>query len=488
MNRAHLSAVATLVAIFMSFLSSCTPVSKEKSRPIQEIIISEMRMEDTDEKEVTEPEPLLPPSLRTTVRVGILDEENDILFSFSGFYSIHSRGRQIFSRKRSLGIWRVTAQGSAIVLDNTTTGERFTTEEDVVFRPLYDDSFATVGRAVSGQNTGWENTRSRSYRGNIEFISISGRITVVNDVDIEDYVYGVVPSEMPSGAPMEALKAQAILARTNVFSKVGAKFRNKPYSLSSDVYSQVYTGIDHRNDRTDLATDLTKGLILTYDGRPAEALFHSTCGGHTEGNDVIWGSSRLPYLQPKPCCSPEKITAQNIGDLSREADFRRWIDSRPDSYCNLDNKNVSSHLDFARKFYRWEVRHRRRDLERIIRSTTGTDIGEIKDIIVTGRGTSGKAKAVRVEGSKRSITINRELNIRRQLSRPPLYSGNFYVQKLNMDNRGYAETFVFKGAGFGHGTGMCQVGAAGKASMGKNFREIIEFYFPGTKIMTVGEM
>jgi stage II sporulation protein D len=130
-------------------------------------------------------------------------------------------------------------------------------------------------------------------------------------------LYGVVPSEMsPKFSQWKHLKAQAILARTNIYSSVGKKYKNRPYTLSNDIYSQVYSGLENVNGRTDKAVDDTRGMILAYKGKPAEALFHSTCGGYLEGNDVIWGSVRLPYLQPKRCSSGDSRRPRRSYDWS----------------------------------------------------------------------------------------------------------------------------------------------------------------------------
>lgn len=466
-------------------LISCTPTVSEKGRSIQERIISEMSVEQPEKvppEEKIQEQAYLPS--KHTVRIGILDDEEKIIFSFTGLYSVHSGSNRIFKKKKSADSWKIYPENEKITAENSETGETVTVIGDLVFKPEQVSSYVTIGKIVSGKGWHWQNSRSRSYKGNIEFININGKITVVNEVGIEQYVYGVVPSEMPSDAHMEALKAQAVLARTNVFSKIGSKYKNKPYTLSSDIYSQVYTGIDHVNTRTDKAVDETRGMILTYGGRAAEAVFHSVCGGYLEGNDVVWGSKRLPYLNPKPEISSN---LSRYGDLSVEKNFRKWIDSRPESYCNFDGKDIPAGLEFARKYFRWEVKISRSKLEKTIKSSTGTDIGNIKDITVVSRGESGKAKSVLVSGSKTNVTITRELNIRKKLASPPLYSANIYIIRSGTDKNGYPENFIIRGAGFGHGTGMCQIGAAGMASSGKNYREILEFYFHGAEIKELGE-
>lgn len=465
--------------ISVMIFTGCTPVAHEKNIPIREKIISEMKVPEPEKKiEKIQPE-IEMPEKKVSVRVGIMDGESEILFSCSGLYTISSKGKVIFTKKKSQGSWKITAHGEELDFENTETGEMIKVTGDLIFKPDQISSFVRIGKVQSGKGWHWEDTKSRSYKGDLEFLNINGRITVVNDVGIEQYLYGVVPSEMSSESPMEALKAQAILARTNIFSKVGRKYKDKPYSLSSDVYSQVYTGIDKITEATSRAVDETRGLILAYKGKPVEALFHSVCGGYLESNDVIWSSAALPYLKAKPC-SPSGTFS--YGDLKNENNFRKWINSTPDSYCNLNGKPSANKLGFAKKYYRWEKSYTSQKLESIIKSTTGKNIGKLKDISVTSRGSSGKAISVKVTGSAGSVTINKELNIRQKLSKPPLYSGNFYVEKRDNDKDGYPSVFVFKGAGFGHGTGMCQIGACGMADTGKNFDEILEFYFPGTDV------
>jgi SpoIID/LytB domain protein len=435
--------------------------------------------EPEEKKKIPEPPAPEIHDMKINVRVGILENESNILFSCSGLFTVLSNGKSIFTKKKSQGSWKITAQGENLLFENIETGEIINVIGELIFRPDQISSYVKIGKVPTGKGWHWESSKSRSYKGNVEFLSINGKITVVNEVGIEQYLYGVVPSEMSAESPMEALKAQAVLARTNVFSKVGKKYQGKPYSLSSDVYSQVYTGVDKISERTSRAVDDTRGLILTYNGKPVEALFHSVCGGFIESNDIIWGSTALPYLRPKPCMPQGSY---NFGDLSKENNFIKWINSKPASHCNLEGKPSEGKLSYANKYFRWETKYDRKKLEGIIRASTGTDIGNLNDITVLSRGPSGKAVGVKVTGSKNSVVINKELNIRQKLSKPPLYSGNFYVEKRNPDKNGLASEFVFKGAGFGHGTGMCQIGACGMADSGSSYYEILQFYFSGTTV------
>ena len=467
--------------IFFFIFFSCTPISQNKDISIKEQIKSKIAIKPKQKKKPIPVKDIPVTKSSENVRVGLMENEKKIIFSFKGSYSIYSEEKMIFRKKKSTDTWKVYLTKQKIIcVENINSGEKVAVKSKVIFKPEQIASYIKLGKIKSGKGWHWENTKSRSYKGNIEFIKFNGKITVVNDVGIEQYLYGVVPSEMSALSPFEALKAQAILARTNVFSDLGKKYKKKPYSLYSDVYSQVYTGISKIHERANRAVDETRGLILTtHNGKPIQALFHSVCGGHLESNDIIWRGKKLSYLPSKP----DKLSGlEKYKDLSNERLFKKWIDTRPNAYCNLADKKVNKALNYAKKYYRWTKKYTRKKLEKIIKKKTGKNIGSLKDIKVVKRGKSGKAISVKVIGTKSTITINKELNIRKTLSSPPLYSANFYVIKKggNIPNE-----FIFKGAGFGHGTGMCQIGACGMASVGENFIDILKFYFPYTKLENI---
>jgi stage II sporulation protein D len=469
-----------LTALFIFILGGCTPTVKDAGKSLPDYIKSEMSVVQDEKPKEDKAAEDIRHEVGKTVRIGILDGVGSVMFSFSGYYSVMSGGKTIFSKKKSSSSWKVYPRDGKVVIEDITTNEVIEALGNVVFSPVQLSSQARIGKMLSANGFYWENTKSKNYKGSVEFINDRSNLVVVNEVGVEQYLYGVVPSEMSPGSPIEALKAQAILARTNIYSNVGKKYKDRPYSLSNDIYSQVYTGIDNISDRTNKAVDDTRGMILAYKGKPAEALFHSTCGGYLDGNDVIWGSVRLPYLQPKRCSHGH---ADKFGGLTIEANFKKWIDARPDSYCNMDGKTIDPSLNFAKKNYRWERTVDAAQIEELVRSYTKKSIGRIKDVTVVSRGESGKAKAVKVTGSEGSHIINYELNIRKYLAKPPLFSGNIYIIKKGTDKSGYPKEFVIKGAGYGHGTGMCQIGAVGMATEGRSFREIIQFYFPGTDLL-----
>ncbi len=294
----------------------------------------------------------------------------------------------------------------------------------------------------------------------LEVLPHGSNLSVIALVPIEEYVAGVVKSEIGDNAPFEAKKAQAVAARTNVIRKLWSGSGFEDYDISSSVFSQVYAGGDNFLEDTKKAVVETAGEILTYRGQPIEALFHAMCGGHTENSENVW-SSYVPYLRG--------VFDEGAGHrrfpLNSERSVKMWINSNPDINCQK----------YGKKYWRWEFIYTSCELGKIIRSKTGKDIGRVLDIKVLERGVSGRAKKVKVTGSKGYVIIKRDLKIRRAFATTSLPSSLFYVEK-----RG--NKFIIKGRGFGHGVGMCQIGAMGMADKGYDYKKILEHYYSHVKL------
>jgi len=422
------------------------------------------------------------------IRVGIIEKYKKILFQLHGNYTLKNKdNKRIFSITDSKVKMQIRVVGSKIILGNEKNKSIIELSEKIILIPESKGCFVEINSVKVGKGWSWQKKKTRKYRGGLEFVKIGKTITVVNVVSIDNYVYGVVPYEMSSKAPFEALKAQAILARTNAFSTIGRKYKGRPYSITADVFTQVYGGIGNETYLTNKAVDDTKGLILTYKNKPIEAVFHSVCGGYLEKNDMVWSGKHKKYLVAHSDIPFADIKLRKqYSDLSNDRIFKNWIDSKPACYCNMNaRKGFDPALNYAKKYFRWQKKYSRKELEKIIKKKTGKDIGTLKNIIITKRGKSGKARTIKIIGSKRNINVTKELNIRKALSKNYLYSANFYVEKHGVNNKGIASSFIIKGAGFGHGVGMCQIGAAGMALDNKNFENILEFYFEGTEIRRI---
>ena len=339
----------------------------------------------------------------------------------------------------------------------------------------------TLKNVNVGSGYHWAHQESRSYAGELELaVDKTGKANVVNVVSLEAYLNGVVAGEMAPSFPPEALKAQAIVSRTLFLNNFYRFHRGADFDVCDEVHCQVYVGVTKQNESTSAAVNATRGQVLTYGDILCTASYSAVCGGHTEDASEVWEGDGQPYLQGEFDATEAGISSQAF-DLKQEENVRLWIQSNPKVYCNLETAGQPSFAGYAAKYFRWQTRARRVDLEKWITEKTGTDIGTLIDIVPVRRGSSGRLSEIRLVGSRDSVTVTRELNIRRTLSETALYSACFVIDKEELAN-GVADSYVFSGAGWGHGVGMCQIGASVRALRGQNVGQILAAYYRGTRI------
>lgn len=324
----------------------------------------------------------------------------------------------------------------------------------------------------------WQRSICALLCGELRFLdtpTVEG-IGLIETLDIEDYLKSVISSEMSKDAPIEFLKAHAIVSRSWAVGKVmrmhynggnGKKDSGEIYvdwadtathhgfDLCNDDHCQRYQGMSDMNPAVEEAVESTAGVILSdRNGIPADARFSKCCGGTTELFSTCWQDLDIPYLMSfhDPYC--------DLSDMSAEA---------RDALLSSILKDYDSDTDF----YRWEKEVDRSLVVSNIKTATGRDIGTIDGISVLERGPSGRIKFIRFDGSTGSVTVGKELAIRRIFSDSHLYSSNF---EIDADYKG----FHLIGRGWGHGVGMCQIGAARMAAEGHGFEDILRFYYPGT--------
>ncbi|MBN2357747.1 SpoIID/LytB domain-containing protein [candidate division KSB1 bacterium] len=332
-----------------------------------------------------------------------------------------------------------------------------------------------------GQGFHWERTESRTYGGELEItISPEGYLSIVNVLPMELYLAGVVAGEMPASFPVEALKAQAIVSRTVFLHHFGRVHRDDDYDVCDDVHCQAFSGLSESSEAVKNAVYTTRGLVLTYRDQLCEASYSAVCGGHTENAVNVWNGSDEPYLRGRL----DTFEPLRGFDLQDEANVRLWVESEPRVCCNMRDAGYPTFARYAEKYFRWQQSWSRTELEKIISEKTGQKFGHLRDLIPVSRGVSGRIKELQIVGTQKSFSIHKELNIRRALSPSALYSACFVVEKSNVVN-GLPGRFLFKGAGWGHGVGMCQVGAAIRAREGKTVNEILDFYYTGVRITQV---
>ncbi len=329
-----------------------------------------------------------------------------------------------------------------------------------------------------GKGFHWQRDENRIYRSEIEvYVDRTGKLSVVNVLPLQLYLQGVVPGEMSYGFPLEALKAQAVAARTFFLYNFGKKHPNSDFDVCDDVHCQAFVGKSRETEKTSKAVAETRGVVMVYEDELCSTPYSAVCGGHTEDASSAWNSEGEPYL--KGHYDLPKDLVPHSFDLRSNEQARAWINATPPVYCNLNTINARW-ADYAKKYLRWEVELSRLDLQTHIRQFTGSDIGDIVDLIPIRRGVSGRISELDIIGSTGKINLERELVIRRTLSPAALYSSCFVVEKRGKES--LPDAFILKGAGWGHGVGLCQIGASVMAAKGSTYGEILQHYYRGIEL------
>jgi SpoIID/LytB domain protein len=428
------------------------------------------------------------------IHVGILLEQPVISFSLLNTYKL--KGKEV-----APGNYRVELSEGKILFDGENLDE-ITFESD----DLHSDAFE-LKDVIIGLHFHWERRENQRFQGGLKFIAEKGGITAINIISLEDYLKSVISSEMSATSSEELLKAHAIISRSWLLAQIQKNkdltgdyqtsftspteivrwYDREDHSLfdvCADDHCQRYQGITRQSTPlVSAAVDQTCGRVVTYGHVICDARFSKCCGGIMETFDNVWEPIVHPYLQGK---------ADNAGnaplpDLTMEENADEWIRSSPPAFCNTQDTAILRQVlnDYDREtadFYRWKVSYSQEELSSLIRERSGIDYGEIIALEPLERGTSGRIIRLRIIGTERVTTIGKELEIRRTLSLTHLYSSAFVVDAGEENEEGIPQQFTLTGAGWGHGVGLCQIGAAMMAEKGYSYEEILQHYFPETQI------
>ena len=326
----------------------------------------------------------------------------------------------------------------------------------------------SVEFAVGYPSHGFE---TRSYRGALSFAAdAAGTIAVVNLVSLEDLLAGLVPSEIFAAAPAEALKAQAVTARGEVLAKVGTRHIADPYLLCSEQHCAVYRGRTGETPATNAAVEATRGLALfSTEGRLVDSVYSAVCGGHTEDNEAVWGGVPDPSLRGRP---------DVLEPVPGIPDPRR----SPERFLAFDLPAACRRGRFAQPTrYRWERRFTSQQLDALVESL---GVGSVRSLQPLERGASGRVRLLLVSGTRGATELRGELTIRRQFG---MLNSALFVVTEERDARGNPVAFVFRGGGWGHGVGLCQTGAIGRAEAGEDYQAILRHYFNGAEVARIYE-
>ncbi|MBQ9144309.1 MAG: SpoIID/LytB domain-containing protein [Paludibacteraceae bacterium] len=353
----------------------------------------------------------------------------------------------------------------------------------------------------------WDRLEDQEFEGTLEIRdNADGTQTAINRLDVEDYLSSVITSEMSATSSLELLKAHAVISRSWVLRPIisPSTGTDKPdlsdpdrhviwyerdahegFDVCADDHCQRYEGITRRDEHPKAAAnvqkaiDATRGQVLMYDGKVCDARFYKSCGGATELFENAWANEHYPYLE-----AVRDEIGTPLPDLTIEENAQAFIRTSPSAYCNTTNERILSQVlnnydQETKDFYRWTVQYTAAELSDIIRERSGIDFGEILDLVPIKRGPSARLYEMQIVGSKRTMVIGKELEIRKWLSRSHLYSSAFVVDRNEQGD------FILTGAGWGHGVGLCQIGAAVMADKGYTYEQILAHYFPGSELKTI---
>lgn len=427
------------------------------------------------------------------VNVGIIYGEQKIDFEFNSPYRVSALLEN--EPLTVAGVQSVTCENGRVLWN----GREY---DELLFTPEGLGTF-WLRNVTIGVNFHWERREDQKFEGKLKFIVENGALTAINVIGVEDYLTSVISSEMSATASENLLKAHAVISRSWLLAQieknkeiVAQKKEYNACTCTDDELIKWYDREDHVNfdvcadDHCQRYQGLTRastkkvrdaiaqtwGEVLAYDGKICDARFSKCCGGAVEEFQHCWEPVKHNYLVKLR----DSENPADLPDLTVEENARKWIMDSPDAFCNTTDKDILSQVlnsydQETVNFYRWKVEYDKKELGELILKRSGVDYGEILDLVPVERGTSGRLVRLKIVGTKKTMTIGKELEIRRTLSASHLYSSAFVVEKSG-------NKFILHGAGWGHGVGLCQIGAAVMGERGYNYEQILLHYFVGASV------
>lgn len=386
------------------------------------------------------------------------------------------------------------------------------TYRQLEFLPQSDEASFSLYDVTIGVNFHWERKETQTFLGKLKFIINGNSVCAVNELPVERYLESVISSEMSATSSLELLKAHAVISRSWLLVQMQNRRKGEAtahvaaseiqgngelirwydredhtlFDVCADDHCQRYQGITKETSaQVAEAIRQTAGQVLTDEDEICDARFSKCCGGETEEFQYCWENLRKPYL-----VALRDAPQQEALDLTVEANADHWIRSSPESFCNTRDAKVLSQVlnnydQETSDFYRWRVEYTQEQVQQLLTEKLGIDFGAVVDLIPVERGTSGRLSKLRIVGEKLTLVIGKELEIRRALSKSHLYSSAFVVDAFDRNEQGIPKRFALIGAGWGHGVGLCQIGAAVMGERGYGYKEILLHYYPGAIIKQI---
>lgn len=327
--------------------------------------------------------------------------------------------------------------------------------DELSFAPLNSDSRFTLHDVTIGIQFHWQRHEDQTFRGSLRIIVNGESLTAINVIDVEDYLTSVISSEMNANASLQFLKSHAVISRSWAYARMFNYSHHTLYDVCADDHCQRYQGIGRiTNTNAKRAVRETIGEVLTYDGKICDARYSKCCGGKTELFSTCWEDEDKPYLVCKD-----------------------------DPYCDTNDREILSQvlnsydLETA-DFYKWNVHYSNEELDALLHKNINIPIGSHPKLTPVAYGCSGRIKRLRITTDQSEHIVEKELAIRRALSDSHLKSSAFTIEQT-------PDGITLHGRGWGHGVGLCQIGAAVMGSKGFSYKEILQFYYPNTEIINI---
>jgi SpoIID/LytB domain protein len=403
------------------------------------------------------------------VKVGIVSAD-ELRFSLNGTYTAKGEditGEQVVTISEGTIMWQ---------------GVQY---RELIFTPKTSDTSFTIEDVIIGVNFHWERKQTQTFLGTLRLVVEEDKICAINELPVEKYLESVISSEMSATASLELLKAHSVISRSWLLAQMERRQQMKGkedgffsfikkedmlirwydredhtiFDVCADDHCQRYQGITNAvNPHVMEAVKATRGQVLAYEGEICDARFSKCCGGVTEEYKYCWENINKPYLA-----------------------------SVQDPYCNTRDKQILSEVlnDYDQEtvdFHDWLITYTQKELSDLISENLKMDFGRIKNLEIVEKGKSGRISMLKIVGENKTFTIGKELEIRKALSKTHLYSSAFTVRTKGKDADGYPQSFILNGKGWGHGVGLCQIGAAVMGAKGIAYTDILKYYYTGAVI------
>ncbi len=445
-------------------------------------------------------EPNVIPNKEPLIHVGIVLPEDDftslsVQIPHDEDYQIEFSGQSFLLEPGSELFFKLSGKSIAFKIKNTS----HTAVNEIRLFPVFKTDAlkpkqgARIKNVLAGRQFHWRKYINVTLPETLIIRKLENKLILINALPLEKYLMCVATSEMGAECPTALLEAQTIAARSWLLANVEQKHRHLGMDVCNDDCCQRYQGTTFLTEQSVRGTVNTRGLVLLYQGKFCDARYSKSCGGVMEAFENIWPSDPVPYTKIK--ADAEKNPPEWHKPLSNEKNFKLWLKATPHTFCSphvVPEKSLKKYLggvDEEGHYFRWTVRISQAELTAHLNKLFSEQIKKVKSISVTSRGGSGRANKLQIvylndKGEQSILKIGSEYDVRRVLHPSFLYSSAIHIETLPK-NAEIPDEFIYHGAGWGHGVGLCQIGALGMSLKGYDSQEIVFHYYPGSVLKKI---